>query len=598
VSPGFTTQQLQYTHGYGAALSAATQTGVDDNGEPVFSLQDVPPSGTPALVTPTDDTGAQVYYGQGSDTSGFVIADSKQQELDYEGPTGSEVSGHYSGDGGVPAGNLLRRTAFALAFGNPDIVLSGQIRSTSRIIYNRNITARVKKAAPFLKYDSDPYSIILNHQLYWIVDAYTTTANYPYSQDASTSRVPGSSGLSGTFNYVRNSVKVVINAYTGKMDFFVIDPHDPIIQVYERAFPDLFTPEGDANKLIPGVTSHWRYPEDLFKVQTNMFGRYHLTNVTQFFNQANAWDISQDPGTGRPNTSHVTSTLNANGTITLTHKLLNPTYEVAALPDVPGAQSGPQQTQQKFLIVQPFVPFSRGSTANKNLSAVMFASSDPNGDYGQLTVYTTPPGQQVPGPELVQSEITSNPSISTELTLLNQQGSEVLLGEVVTVPVANTLLYVQPVYVQSSSNPVPELKDVIVVYNNIAYHSSNASLDNALCQITNTTGPKPFGQYCNTGAALRKKTTVPDTGTGTTTTTTTTTPASATTTTAPSAPTTVPVGIKAPAHATVAQLLADAQKAYTNAQTALHSGDLAVYQRYLEQEQADLKAASDKLKHP
>jgi uncharacterized protein len=602
VPSGFTTSKLQYTHGYGAAVAPATQSGVNDAGEPIFSLSDVPPQGTPSLLTKSgNDEGAQVYYGEGSDSSGFVIAKSKQEELDYEDSSGNEIQGHYAGDGGVPAGNLFRRAAFALAFGNADILLSGQVTSSSRIIYNRNISARVQKAAPFLKYDSDPYSVVLNNKLFWVVDAYTTSANYPYSQDADTSRVSSSSGLSGTFNYVRNSVKVVVNAYTGKMYFFVVDQSDPIIQVYEKAFPDLFTPVSKADAEIPGITSHWRYPQDLYEIQTNMYGRYHLTNVNQFYSQENAWDIAQDPGSGRLDSSHSITTYNANGTATTTPQLLDPSYEVAALPG---------QNKQQFLIVQPFVPFSTTSTANKNLSAVMFASPDPSGQpsSGQLTVYETPPGEQVAGPQLVQSDIQSNPNISEKLTLLNEQGSEVLLGAVVTVPISastsdmsdNTLLYVQPVYVQSTSNPVPELKDVIVVYDNTAYQSDNASLDEALCQISNPTGPNPFGQYCNTSAAHRTKTSTTTSSptkssssstTSTTTTVPTTTPPTSTATTIPGAPSGT-----APANATTSQLLAAAQTAYTKAEAALKAGDLGLYQDWLKQEQADLKAASDKLK--
>jgi uncharacterized membrane protein (UPF0182 family) len=539
----------------------------------------VPRVGPPPLAGGSgNDNGTQVYFGEGSDANGYVIADSKQQELDYQASDGTEVASHYDGTGGVEAGNLLRRAAFALSFGSPDILLSGQVTASSRIIYNRNITERVEKAAPFLKYDADPYSVILNKQIYWIVDAYTVTANYPYSQDASTSRVSGASGLSGTFNYVRNSVKVVVNAYTGKMYYFVVDPSDPIIQVYERAFPDLFINGNLANRDIPGITSHWRYPEDLFKIQTNMYGRYHLTQTTAFFDQANAWNISQDAGSGRPGASNLVTTANANGTYTLTTKLLNPSYEVAALPG---------QTEQKFLIVQPFVPLSAQST-RPNLTAIMFASADP-GDYGQLSLYETPPGQNVTGPSLVQSIIGQTPDISSELTLLNQQGSQVELGEVVTVPIANTLLYVQPVYVQASTNQIPILKDVIVVYNGSAYHSDNASLDGALCQITNEpiNSQRPFSQYCNTAAANRPKTKVKsNTSTlGSTTTTTTTTPGnSATTTTVPA---TGPNGQES-----VAQLLAAAQKSYSAATAALKSGDLAAYQRDIAAAQADVNQAA------
>jgi uncharacterized membrane protein (UPF0182 family) len=578
VPSGFTTQHLEYTHGYGAAVAPANQSGVNASGSPNFSLSNVPPVGQPSLGEGATDTGAQVYYGEGSEASGFVIAKSKQSELDYENSvTNTEVSSHYTGTGGVPAGNLLRRAIFALSFGNADILLSGQVTAQSRIMYNRNITQRVEKAAPFLKYDADPYSVVVNNQLFWIVDAYTVTANYPYSQDASTNRVAGSSGLSGRFNYVRNSVKVVVNAYTGKMYYFVV-AKDPIIQVYERAFPDLFINGNLADKDIPGITAHWRYPEDLFKIQTNMYGRYHLTGSTAFFTQANAWNISLDPGSGRPDQAAVITTTNPQtGVVTSTAKELNPSYELAALPG---------QTQQEFLIVQPFVPLA----GRQNLTAVMFASADP-GDYGQLTLYQTPPGETVDGPQIVQSIIADTPAISNELTLLNQQGSEVELGEVVTVPISNTLLYVQPVYVQSSNNPIPVLRDVIVVYNGVAYHSQNASIDGALCQINNepTSSVRPFARYCNTAPATRQKTTVTaGSGTGSSSTSTTTTPASSSTTTVapPTSPATAPNG------QTVAQLLAGAQAAYNEAATALKAGNLALYQQDITQAEADVNRAA------
>ena len=230
----------------------------------------------------------------------------------------------------------------------------------------------------------------------------------------------------------------------------------------------------------------------------------------------------------------------------------------------------------------------------------MFASSDPN-DYGQLTVYETPPSEQVDGPPLVQSEIASNPYISQKLTLLNQQGSQVLMGEVVTVPIANTLLYVQPVYVQASSNHVPALRDVIVVYNHAAYQSNNASLDGALCTIQNPDGSKPFAQYCNTAAAKRKKTPTPSTSTSPSSSST-TVPPSASTTTPPSttpsstAPTTAPGEVTVPAHATVKQLLADADAAYNAAQAALKRGDLSLYQADMRQEHADIKKAQQEYK--
>lgn len=566
VPSGFTTSRLQYTHGYGAVVAPATQQGFSPTGYANFTLQNVPPQGVPAL----SEQGAEVYFGRGSDSGGYVIADSKLPEIDYEDNAGNEATNHYTGSGGVRIGNFFRRTAFALSFNSLDILLSGQVTDHSRILYNRNLMARVQKAAPFLKYDSNPYAAIVGGQLYWIADGYTTTDNYPYSQQADTSRLPGNSGLSGSFNYVRNSVKVVVNAYTGRMYFFVVDPSDPIIRTYERVFPHLFTPGSQADVLIPGITAHFRYPQDLFTVQTNMWGRYHLTSPSAFYTQANAWSISEDPGSGHPSSPTRTTTTLATGQIVTRYKLFDPQYELAAMPGT---------TQQQFLLAQPFVPVA--SQANRqNLTAVMYASSNQS-DYGKLTVYETPSNQVVNGPRFVSQDINSNPQISYEFTYLDQQGSSVQLGNVVTVPVGNTMLYVQPVYVSSVTNAVPELKDVIVVYDNVAYHSGNASLDAALCSITNPDGSRPFSSYCSTSAAQRPTTPVPgQNGRGGTSPTTKTT--SPSTTTPPTS--TAPSG-------SVRSLLAAAQQAFQQANKALAAGDLGQYQADIKQAEADVAAA-------
>jgi hypothetical protein len=562
VPSGFVNQHLEYTHGYGAAMAPASQTGVNADGTPNFSLKDIPPGGTPSLT----GNGAQVYYGEGASASGYVVAKSKQAELDYENSSGTQVSNHYSGTGGVNAGSLVRRTAFALRFGDPNMVLSGQITSSSKVMYIRNIRDRVRKAAPFLKYDSDPYSVILGNQIYWVQDAYTTSNNYPYSQDANVNRVDPSSGLASKFNYVRNSVKVVINAYNGSMDFFVMNNNDPIIEVYERAFPDLFTPVAKADTLIPGITDHWRYPADLFRVETNMFGRYHLTRAADFYSQAQAWTISQDPGSGLLGQTQLASALGPNVTNgvapTPSPPRLQPEYILAHLPD---------STQQRFLSLQPFEPVS-ASAKQQNLTAFMTASADPN-DYGQLTVYETPPAGNVDGPALITNAIKSNTAISSELSLLNTGSSEVVLGQVEAIPIDQTLLYVQPIYVQSSSNQVPTLKDVVVVYNGTAYNSGNASLDAALCKVTNIDGSQPFSTYCGTPAAAKSAQGQGSGGAGTGPNggaTTTTAPASGPTTAAP------PAG---GGGQTVQSLLSTAQAQFAAAANALKSGDLAAYQQ-------------------
>jgi uncharacterized membrane protein (UPF0182 family) len=561
VPSGFVNQHLEYTHGYGAVLAPVSQGGVNSDGTPNFSLSDLPPNGVPQL----QGTGAQIYYGIGPDTGGYVVAASKTSELDYASDkTGVEVTTKYQGHGGVTAGSLFRRAAFAIRFGDPNLLLSGQITPSSRVMYIRNINDRVRKAAPFLKYDSDPYAVVLNNKVYWVVDAYTTTDNYPYSQNANTDRVPSNSGLSGTFDYVRNSVKVVISAYDGSMHFFVMNTDDPIIKVYERAFPDLFTPVSKANSIIPGIVSHFRYPEDIFRVQTNMYGRYHLTDAQGFYTQAQAWAVSPDPGSGPlSNNSAFAPVLAPNGTLVAPPVArMQPQYILAHLPG---------STQQSFLLVTPYVPIG-SSTERQNLTALMTASSDP-ATYGDLSVFETPFGANVDGPGLVANDIRANPTISDQLSLLNQAqgGSTVELGEVAIVPVDQTLLYVQPVYVESNTNQIPILKDVIVVYNHNAYQSTNASLDNALCQIVNPgpDGSKPFASFCTTAAARG----APLVGTGPA------LPASGGSGgggRGGSTTTTTPRSVPAPPTTSVASLLAQAQAALSAADAAEKAGNHAL----------------------
>ncbi len=571
VPSGFVNQHLTYTHGYGAVLAPISQSGVNADGTPDFTLSNLPPSGIPSL----SETGSQIYYGIGADTGGFVIADSKTPELDYENNSGQEVTNSYSGKGGVDAGSIVRRAAFALRFADPNFILSGQITPSSKVMYIRNINDRVRKAAPFLKYDADPYAVILNGKVYWVIDAYTTTDNYPYSQNANTAGLPAASGLNTNFNYVRNSVKVVISAYDGSMHFFLTQSasDDPIIKVYQRAFPDLFTPYQDADNIIPGITSHFRYPEDIFRIQTTMYGRYHLSKAADFYSQAQAWSVSPDPGSGPLSSSSplLQPVVGANGQfVTPQVARLAPQYILA---------HPPGSTQQSFLSLIPFVPVGT-ATERQNLTAFMTASSDPS-NYGTLRVYETPPGQTVDGPALITNAIRSNPAISSQLTLLNQQGSNVELGEVAVVPIDQTLLYVQAVYVESSANQIPTLKDVVVVYNSKAYQSSNASLDAALCQIINPDGSRPFSTYCNTpealgSAQLPSSPTGTGTGTGSK-------PAGSTTTVPPTPTTTPP---PTPAGTSVSALLAQAQTSFNAADLALRSGDLGAYQADVRQAEA------------
>jgi uncharacterized membrane protein (UPF0182 family) len=589
VPGGFVNQKLEYTHGYGAALAPANEDGVDGSGAVNYSLSDLPPTGQPSLsVQP------RIYYGAASPSGSYVIAHSKQPELDYENPvTQQEVTNSYQGSGGVPAGSLLRRAAFALRFGDPNILLSGQIDPASRVMYYRNVTERAEKAAPFLQFDNTPYAVVLNGQIDWILDAYTTSNNFPYAQEADTSRVGQATDSLGTttFNYVRNSVKVVISAYSGKMRFFVVDPTDPVIRTYEKAFPDLFTPVSKADHMFPGITNHWRYPQDLFIVQTNMYGRYHLSDPNQFYSEAQAWDVAQDPGSGVPGQGTVIGSTQVTPTgqvITNQAARFTPTYLITHLPG---------QTQEQFLLLEPFVPISQGDK-QQNLTGFLTAESNQQGQ-GSLQVFTTPPGSNINGPLQAGALINATSAISTRISFLDQHGSQVLLGNLVMVPIDNTLLYVEPLYVAASDNPVPKLDDVIVVYNGTAYDSGNASLDAALCQVTNPDGSQPFQSYCNTRAAGRPSQTPGVLGSGSSngssgssTSTSTTTPS--TTTPPTSAPSTgsSSTTLPAPQGTTVAQLVANANKELAAAQGALTGGNLAAYQADVTQARADLAQAA------
>jgi uncharacterized membrane protein (UPF0182 family) len=551
VPSGFVNKHLTYTHGYGTVVAPIGENGFNPNGTPSFSLSGLPPTGQPQLT----DNGSQVYYGLGPNTNGYVIADSKTPELDYESNTGQQIETRYAGKGGVEAGSLIRRAAFALSFGDPNFVLSGQITPSSRVMFIRNAVSRVHKAAPFLKLDSDPYAVILNGQVYWVVDAYTTTDNYPYSQNANVDRVPSNSGLDSTFNYVRNSVKVVVSAYDGSMYFVDMGTGDPILRVYEKAFPDLFISLAQLNQKLPGMQAHFRYPEDLFRVQTTMYGRYHLSGAADFYSQAQAWAVSPDPGVGE--LQQTTQTTTASGAILPSSvPRLQPQYILAHLPG--------SNTPLNFMLITPYVPIS-SSTTSQNLTAYVTADSDPGPSYGQLSLFEMPPGQTVDGPSLISSAIRSNQAISSELTLYDQRGSQVELGEVSIIPIDQSLLYVQPVYVESSSNPIPTLDDVVVVYQGHAYHSSNASLDGALCQITNPDGTQPFKAYCNTAAANSGplvSSTGPTSGaTGS---------KSSTSTSASTTTTTPPPSSGAPS---VASLLAQAQQDLAAAQQAAAAGN-------------------------
>ncbi len=452
---------LQYTHGYGMIVSpanTATANGSTGGNDPTFAVGGVPPvsaSGLPTVSQPS------IYFGLNN--VGYVVANTKQPEIDYQLSSGSNVETHYSGNGGVKLSNFFDRAMFALRFSDLNLIISNQITNQSRIMFDRGVQDRVSKAAPFLSLDADPYPVLVGGHIDWVQDAYTTTDNYPYAQNADTGALPSTSGLNQNLNYVRNSVKVVIDAYTGKMTFYVMTPHDPIIETYEKAFPGMFTP---AAKMSSELRAHLRYPEDIFALQATMFGRYHIVRAQSFYSAADAWTLSPSPGSGSPSQALPTTlTTNAQGQVVSTGQVqrMAPIYQVMRYPS---------QVQQSFTLLDAFVPVSTQSQI-QTLSGFMMAQSDP-GHYGQLEMFVTPRDNPPNGPSIVAAKIDATPNVSKQITLLNTNGSSALLGNVLMIPVANALLYIQPLYVQSSRNPFPELQQVIAVYGN------QVAIDNTL----------------------------------------------------------------------------------------------------------------------
>jgi len=437
---------LQFTHGYGMIVSPANTA--TSNGDPQFAVGDVPPVSTNGLPTVTQPS---VYFGLNN--VGYVVANTKQPEIDFQLTNNTNVETHYSGTGGVQLSNFFDQAMFALRFSDLNLIISNQITNQSRIMFDRGVQARVSKSAPFLSLDADPYPVLLNGHIDWVQDAYTTSDAYPYAQNANTSALPQGSGLNQNLNYVRNSVKVLIDAFTGKMTFYVMDPKDPVIQTYEKAFPGMFTP---ASKMSAGLRAHLRYPEDIFTVQATAYGRYHITQAQSFYSAADAWTLSPSPGSGSPSQAlQTTLTTNAQGQEVSTGQLVRmaPIYQELRVPG---------QTQQSFSLLDAFVPVSQNSQI-QTLSGFMVAGSDP-GHYGELQMFVTPRDSPVNGPSLVAAQIDATPLVSSQISLFNQQGSSALLGNVLMIPVANSLLYIQPLYVQSSRNAFPELQDVIAVY--------------------------------------------------------------------------------------------------------------------------------------
>ena len=398
-------RRLQYTHGFGVVMSPAIGF-TPEEGRPEFFIQDIPIRGEIPIERP------EIYYGESP--APFAIVNSSAPEID---PSGSDL--HYQGEGGVDLGGTFRRLAYAWQFADINILLSDQISSGTKIQYRRQISGRVKALAPFLTMDEDPYPVVDGSgKLWWLQDAFTTTDRYPYS-------TPTDSG----FNYIRNSVKAVVDAFSGEVSIYVMDPNDPLLQMYRRAFPELFL---DFDEMPSELQAHIRYPNGLFSVQAEMYLRYHVTDTQVFFNQADQWAIPEDSRFGRRGVE------------------VHPSYLILQMP---GGDS------EEFVLMLPFSPAGE----KKNLVGWLTARND-GVHYGKLNAFTVPKDPQVHGPSQVEARIENDPLISQQFTLWGGEGegSRIVRGQLLVIPVGDAIIYVEPLYLQSEALAFPELKKVIL----------------------------------------------------------------------------------------------------------------------------------------
>ena len=429
-------ERLQYTHGYGVAMSPVNQ--VTPEGLPSLMVKDLPPVSAPGLEIDRPE----IYYGERA--YAYVVVKTSMQEFDY--PMGDENKfSTYQGAGGVPMGGFFDRLAFAIRFTDLNLILSNYITAESRIMLRRQIRARVSAIVPFLQYDSDPYMVVSEGKLYWIMDAYTTTDMYPYSTRGGRTRI----------NYIRNSVKAVVDAYNGTVSYYRMDTQDPIIAAYAEIFPGLFR---DLGEMSEDLRTHLRYPKDMFKYQAMIYRSYHMQDVQVFYNQEDLWEIPNEIYRDRP-------------------QMMEPYYIIVKLPG---------EEREEFLLMVPFTP------ARKDNMIGWLAARCDGENYGDLLVYRLPKDRMIFGPMQLEARIDQQPDISSQLTLWGQGGSEVIRGNLLAIPIGRSFLYLEPIYLQARqeseapafqggggapeqpqrsplrrgvrSTAIPELKQVIVAF--------------------------------------------------------------------------------------------------------------------------------------
>ncbi|MDH7496935.1 MAG: UPF0182 family protein [Syntrophomonadaceae bacterium] len=463
-------QRLKYTHGYGVAVSPVNE--VAQEGLPLLFIKDIPPRFTTDLKV----TRPEIYFGES--TTPYVFVNTRTQEFDY--PSGDQnVYTTYQAESGVRVGSFARKLVLAWVFGDYRMLLSEDITPDSRVLFHRTIAGRTRHIAPFLSYDEDPYVVILDGRLVWVQDAYTTSDMYPYSTPVEGSRV----------NYIRNSVKVVVDAYTGETTYYVADAEDPLVRCYAAIFPRLFQP---LEKMPPGLRAHLRYPVDLFTVQARMFATFHMQDPRVFYNKEDKWNIPEE-------------------LLDNQRTPMQPYYIVMRLPG---------EASPEYVLMLPYTPARK-----QNMIAWLGARSDGD-NYGRLLVYNFPKQGLVFGPMQVESRINQDARISEQLTLWDQRGSQAARGNLLVIPIKQSILYVEPLYLQAEASQIPELRRVIAVYDDQVVMEQR--LDQCLARLFPTEGEQP------------------------------------------------PPGEAAPG-ATVAGLLQQAQELYDQAQAALKAGNWAGY---------------------
>ncbi|MEP6694482.1 MAG: UPF0182 family protein [Chloroflexota bacterium] len=499
-------RHLQFTHGFGAVMTPVG--GVAAEGRPQFLLKDIPPQGEPKLDEP------RIYYGEL--TNDYAVVDSAAEEFDYP-QEGTDARTRYSGKGGVGVSSLWDRLLFTLRFGETNLLFSDQIRSDSRLLFHRNIAARERLIAPFLEYDKDPYLVVADGKLWWINDAYTVGDRYPYSERFDELVRGGTRVADGGLNYIRNSVKVVTNAYDGSISYYVVDDTDPVVRNLRAIYPSLFKPITD---MPATLRAHLRYPEDLFSIQTQVFAIYHMTDIDNFYNRGDAWRIAnevQEQGSAKAP--------------------IEPYYVTTRLPG---------SDRKEFIL---FVPMTPAGGQRDNMVAWIAGRADAP-DYGKLRVLRLPQDRQISGPLQTEGRIDADATIKQQLTLLCPQGggSQCFRGNLLVLPVGNSFVYVEGLFVQATQSRIPELQRVILATQGKVVMA--ATFEAALDALF---------------------------GSGTT------------------PPPTQPPPVTTPPTGNIAQLVKDATDHYQQAQDALKRSDFAEYGRLLrllEEDLAKLRAAT------